>query len=138
MVEYPGEPTEPSNGMVTKLSPRSVLATVERLLDLVKSREMTVFAVIDHSGEAEQVGMNLRETKLVIFGSPAVGTPVMVASPLAALDLPLKVLVWADGQTVKVSYNDPGYLAERHRLSGDLAARLAGIEMLTDALVSAS
>ena len=108
--------------------------TVDRLIGLVAERNMMVFAVIDHSGEAERHGLELRATKVVIFGSPVGGTPVMQAAPLAALDLPLKVLVWDDeGQTI-VSYTDPQVLAERHHLSAELASRLEGIGPLTDAL----
>ena len=95
----------------------------------------TVFAAIDHSGEARGHGLELRDTKLIIFGSPTGGTPVMQASPLAALDLPLKVLVWDDGGQTKVSYTDPDALAVRHHLSSELASRLAGIGPLTDAVV---
>ena len=98
---------------------------------------MKVFAVIDHSGEAARVGLELRDTKVVIFGSPQAGTPVMAAAPPAALDLPLKVLVWADGDQTKVSYTSPAQLAARHALSDALASRLAGIDALTDALVGA-
>ena len=97
---------------------------------------MKIFAVIDQSAEARQVGLQLRETVLVVFGSPVGGTPVMVASPLAALDLPLKVLVWADGGQTKASYYAPAALAARHHLRADLAANLAGIDALTDALVA--
>jgi uncharacterized protein (DUF302 family) len=122
--------------IVTKISPRSVTDTVALLGDMVRARGMKLFAVIDQSAEARQVGLQLRETTLVIFGSPPGGTPVMVASPLAALDLPLKVLVWADGDQVKVSYYAPGALAARHHLSADLAANLAGIGPLADALVA--
>jgi uncharacterized protein (DUF302 family) len=96
---------------------------------------MKVFAVVDHSGEAAAVGLELRDTKLVIFGSPQAGTPVMEAAPLAALDLPLKVLVWADGDQTKVSYTAPKELAARYGLSDELAGRLAGIDALTDAVV---
>jgi len=92
--------------------------------------------VIDQSAEASQVGMQLRETTLVLFGNPAAGTPVMVAAPLSALDLPLKVLVWADGGQTKVSYYGPAALAARYGLSPDLAAKLAGIDPLTDALIA--
>lgn len=123
-------------GVVTKLSSRSVEDTVAALQTLVSDKGLKVFAVIDHSGEASAVGMNLRETKLVVFGSPQAGTPVMQAAPLAALDLPLKILVWADGQQTKVSYADPDALAARYDLSDDLAARLAGINALTDALTT--
>jgi uncharacterized protein (DUF302 family) len=124
------------NDIVTKLSPRSVIETVSRLREMVDARGMRLFAVIDQSAEARQAGLELRETTLVIFGSPATGTPVMVASPLAALDLPLKVLVWADGEQAKVSYYAPGSLAARHHLDAGLAGNLAGINPLTDALVA--
>ena len=124
-------------GVVTKLSPRSVPETVVRLVALVETRGMKVFAVVDHSGEAHRVGLELRETKVVIFGSPQAGTPVMAAVPLAALDLPLKVLVWADGDQTKVSYTSPTSLAARYALSDALAGRLAGIDALTDAVVGA-
>jgi uncharacterized protein (DUF302 family) len=126
--------TEP--GVITKISPRSAAETVSRLTDLLSAKGMKVFAVIDQQAEAEAVGLELRPTTLVIFGSPAGGTPVMVAAPLSALDLPLKVLVWADGEQVNVSYYSPAALAARHNLSPDMAARLAGIDPLTDALVS--
>jgi uncharacterized protein (DUF302 family) len=123
--------------LVTKTSPRSVAQTVDRLTSLVEGKGMNVFAVIDHSGEAAKAGLELRDTKVVIFGSPQAGTPVMQAVPLAALDLPLKVLVWADGDQTKVTYTAPAALAERYGLSDELAARLAGIDPLTDALVRA-
>lgn len=123
-------------GVITKSSPRPVEETVSRLLTLVASKGMKVFAVIDHSGEAAAVGLELRDTKVVIFGSPQAGTPVMRAAPLAALDLPLKVLVWADGDQTRVSYTAPSALAARHDLTAELAARLAGIEVLTDSVVS--
>lgn len=121
--------------VVTKLSPRSVEESVARLSDIVTMRGLKVFAVVDHSGEAEAVGLELRDTKLVIFGSPSAGTPVMQAAPLAALDLPLKVLVWADGDQTKLSYTAPAELAARYDLSNDLAQRLAGIDALTDAVI---
>jgi uncharacterized protein (DUF302 family) len=97
---------------------------------------MKVFAVIDHSGEAKDVGLELRDTKLVIFGSPQAGTPVMAAAPLAALDLPLKVLVWADEGRTNLSYTAPGALAARYELGDELAARLAGIDAVTDAVIA--
>ena len=130
------EQTRDETDVITKLSPRSVADTVSRLTEMVGAKGMKLFAVIDQSAEARRVGLQLRDTTLVIFGSPAGGTPVMVASPLAALDLPLKVLVWADGQQTKVSYFAPGALAARHHLSADLARNLAGIDALTDALVA--
>jgi len=124
-----------AEGVVTKLSPWSVADTVSRLLAVVAARGMKVFAVIDHSGEASTVGLELRDTKLVIVGSPKAGTPVMVAAPLAALDLPLKVLVWADESQTKVTYTAPRALAARYGLSEELAGRLAGIDAVTDAVI---
>jgi uncharacterized protein (DUF302 family) len=109
--------------------------TVSRLLAVVAARGMQVFAVIDHSEQARNVGLELRDTKLVIFGSPQAGTPVMVAAPLVALDLPLKVLVWADGHQTKLSYTAPAALASRYGLNDELAARLAGIDALTNAVI---
>jgi uncharacterized protein (DUF302 family) len=123
--------------MITKTSPRPVAETVTRFTDELASRGVKLFAVIDHSGEAEAVGLELPDTKLVIFGSPQAGTPVMVASPLAAIDLPLKVLVWDDGNHTKLTYVTPEELAERHGLSADLAERLSGIHTITDAVVNA-
>jgi uncharacterized protein (DUF302 family) len=122
--------------LTTKLSPHSVQDTVSRLCDIVSAKGLKVFAVIDHSGEAGLVGLELRETKVVIFGSPQAGTPVMAAAPLAALDLPLKALVWADGEQTKISYTSPAALAARYQLSDELGARLAGIDGLTDAAVA--
>jgi uncharacterized protein (DUF302 family) len=121
---------------VTKVSPRSVGETVSRLTEMAVARKMRVFAVIDQSAEARSVGLALRDTVLVVFGSPIAGTPVMDASPLAALDLPLKVVVWAEGPETKVSYYSPDRLAARHHLPEALADNLAGIGPLTDALVA--
>ena len=122
--------------IVTKLSHRSVTDTVSVLTGMISAKGMKLFAVIDQSAEARQAGLSLRETTLVVFGSPAAGTPVMAAAPLAALDLPLKVLVWDDEGRTKVSYYSPAALAARHHLDADLAANLAGINALTDALVA--
>jgi uncharacterized protein (DUF302 family) len=122
--------------VVTKPSPRSVADTVARLSDLIAARGLKLFAVIDQSAEASAVGLALRDTTLVLFGSPAAGTPVMVASPLAALDLPLKVLVWDDDGQTQVTYTAPAAVAARYQLRPDLAARLAGVDPLTDALVA--
>lgn len=129
-------PASDEDDVVSKLSPRSVGETVARLTEMITAKGMKLFAVIDQSGEAGLVGLQLRPTVLVIFGSPVSGTPVMVAAPLAALDLPLKILVWADGDQTKVSYLSPDALARRHHLSADLAANLRGIDPLTDALVA--
>jgi uncharacterized protein (DUF302 family) len=122
--------------IVTKLSPLPVADTVSKLTGMISAKGMKLFAVIDQSAEARQVGLSLRETTLVIFGSPAAGTPVMAAAPLAALDLPLKVLVWDDEGQTKVSYYAPAALGARHHISPDLAANLVGINALTDALVA--
>src|ERR1700721_4843610 len=112
-------------GSTTKVSPRSVTETVSRLTGILAAKGLKVFAVIDQAAEARQAGLELRETVLVVFGNPAAGTPVMDAAPLAALDLPLKVLVWADGGQTKVTYTAPEALAARYGLSAELAARLA-------------
>jgi uncharacterized protein (DUF302 family) len=123
-------------GVVTKLSPQPVADTVARLTDLIAAKGMKLFAVIDQSAEAREAGLQLRDTTLVLFGSPAAGTPVMAAAPLAALDLPLKGLIWADEGQTRVSYYSPAALAARHHLGADLAARLAGIDPLTDSLIA--
>jgi len=123
--------------VVSKVSPRTVGDTVARLLDLLESKSIKVFAVIDQRAEARAVGLELRETTLVIFGNPAAGTGVMEASPLAALDLPLKVLVWAEsGQGTFVSYTAPATIAARYGLSPDSEAALDAVNGLTDALVA--
>ena len=123
-------------GVVTKVSPRSFADTVARLQELLAEKNVKLFSVIDQRAEARGAGLDLRDTTLVIFGSPAAGTPVMDASPLSALDLPLKVLIWDDAGQTKVSYYAPATLAARHHLSADLAARLAGIDPITEALVA--
>ena len=133
MPDHPERP--PEAGIITKIRSGSVPDAVAALTDLVASHGMQVFTIIDHSGEAERHDLQLRDTKLVIFGSPTGGTPVMQQHPLAALDLPLKVLVWDDDGVTTVSFTDPAVLADRHHLTDDLAARLAGIGPLTDALV---
>lgn len=124
--------------VVTKLSPWSVTDTVARLSEIATAKGLKLFAVIDHSGEAEAVGLELRDTKVVIFGSPQAGTPVMQAAPLAALDLPLKVLIWLDDRQTKLSYSPPHTLAARYGLSEELANRLAGIDAITDAVIEGS
>ena len=123
-------------GVVTKVSPRSFADTVARLQELLAEKNVKLFSVIDQRAEARGAGLDLRDTALVIFGNPAAGTPVMDAAPLSALDLPLKVLIWDDAGQTKVSYYAPATLAARHHLSADLAARLAAIDPITDALVA--
>ncbi|MGN6871270.1 MAG: DUF302 domain-containing protein [Solirubrobacteraceae bacterium] len=125
-----------ADGLVTKDSPVSVAETVARLATLIAERGLTLFGVIDHSGEAHAVGLELRETKVLIFGNPKGGTPVMQAAPLAALDLPLKVLVWDDGGQTKLTYIAPAALAARYEVPDDVAAPLAAIDALTDAVIA--
>jgi uncharacterized protein (DUF302 family) len=122
-------------GIITKNSPRTINETVSRLTDLIHAKGMKLFAVIDQSAEAHEVGLELRPTTLVIFGNPAAGTAVMDAVPLAALDLPLKLLVWADQDQTKVSYVAPSVLADRYALDSELSRNLAGIELLAEALI---
>jgi uncharacterized protein (DUF302 family) len=122
----------------TKDSQRSVDTTVERLTQLIAERGMTIFATIDQSAAARTAGMDLRETVLIVFGNPAAGTPAMAAQPLAALDLPLKLVVWDDDGQTRVSYLSPGALAERYALPEALAAPLAGIEKLVEAALAAA
>lgn len=121
-----------------KLSDSSVADTVQLFLDTARAKGVKVFAVIDQRAEAQSVGMDLRETTLVIFGNPKGGTPVMDAEPLAALDLPLKVLIWADGGNTTLSYESPASMASRLGLTPELAAPLAAIDQLTDAVVAAA
>jgi len=123
--------------VVTKISPRTVSETVARLTGLLGEKGLKIFTVIDQSAEARAVDLSLRETVLVVFGSPEAGTPVMDAAPYSALELPLKVLVWADDGETKVSYLAPDGLAARYGIPPDLAANLRGIDHLTDALVAA-
>jgi uncharacterized protein (DUF302 family) len=123
-------------GVITKASPRTVTETAARFTDLANAKGLRVFAVIDQAAEARKAGLELRETVLVIFGSPAAGTPVMAAAPLSALDLPLKFVVWDDDGQTKVSYVSPETIAARYGLNAALAANLAAIGPLTDAIVA--
>jgi uncharacterized protein (DUF302 family) len=121
--------------VVTKLSPWSVADTVARLSAVVGARGMEVLAVIDHGGNAREVGLQLRDTKLVIFGSPSVATPVINAAPLTALDLPLRVVVWEDGYQTLVSYPAPAAVARRNGLEGDLADAVGCIDALISVVI---
>jgi uncharacterized protein (DUF302 family) len=118
-----------ASGIVDIASHHSVNATVERVRDILDARGVRLFALVDHSGEAEKAGMTMRPTKLLIFGSPKAGTPVMVAAPSIAIDLPLKILVWedADGK-VWISYNSADYLRGRHNVPAELMQNLAAAE----------
>ena len=120
-----------SSGFTSKPSNHSVEQTVEKLKNILQSKGVTLFALVDHSGEAEKVGMKMRPTKLLIFGSPRAGTPLMLASPSIAIDLPLKILVWEDAQgKVWLSYNSPDYLKERHGLPQELLQNIAVVDAL--------
>jgi uncharacterized protein (DUF302 family) len=119
------------NGIVDRPSNHSVDETVERFKSILHAKGVTLFAIIDHSGEAEKAGMKMRPTKLLIFGNPKSGTPLMLAAPRSALDLPLKILVWEDtARKVWISYNSPAYLEKRHGLPPDLTSNIAVIEGL--------
>lgn len=127
-----------TSGVVHKASPVSVSETVLLLSAAIRAAGSTMFFVVDHSGEAERAGLTLRDTKLVGFGNPSDGTPIMTASPVAALDLPLTVLVWEDHDgTVWMTYADPAWLIKRHGLEEEHAAALSTAERLTTQLASA-
>ena len=120
-----------NKGIIDKPSNHAVDETVEKVKNILQSKGVTLFALVDHSGEAERVGMKMRPTKLLIFGGPKAGTPLMLAAPTIAIDLPLKLLVWEDGQgKVWISYNSLEYLKERHGLPQDLLQNIAAIETL--------
>ena len=119
------------SGIVDKPSRHLVDETVEKLKAVLQAKGVTLFALIDHSGEAERAGMKMRPTKLLIFGNPKAGTPLMLAAPSSAIDLPLKILVWEDAnQKVWISYNSPAYLKERHGLPQELLSSIAVVEAL--------
>ena len=118
-------------GIINKPSNHSVDETVERLKAILQAKGVTLFALVDHSGEAKKAGLQMPPTKLLIFGSPKAGTPLMLAAPSIAIDLPLKILVAEDGQKkVWVSYNSPEYLQQRHSLPPDLLQNIAVVETL--------
>ncbi|HEY4960092.1 MAG TPA: DUF302 domain-containing protein [Terriglobales bacterium] len=119
------------NGIISTPSNHSVDQTVEKLKGALQAEGVTLFALVDHSGEAEKAGMKMLPTKLLIFGSPKAGTPLMLAAPSIAIDLPLKILVWEDSQgKVWVSYNSPAYLQERHGFPPELLQNIAVVETL--------
>src|SRR6266513_4864418 len=119
------------DGLVDLPSNHSVDETVEKLMGILQAKGVTLFALVDHSGEAAKVGMKMRPTKLLIFGNPKGGTPVMLAAPSSAIDLPLKILIWEDAQgKVWVTYNGPMYLQERHNIPTELLPNLSVIEAL--------
>jgi len=119
------------NGMIHLTSPYSVPETLRRLESLLQARGLAIFARIDHSGEAEKAGLKMRSTQLLIFGSPMQGTPLMVASPTLAIDLPLKALAWEDASgKVWLSYNTPEYLKQRHNIPDELLKNISGVGAL--------
>jgi len=127
MAKTPGR----DSGIIDTPSSHSVDETVERLKEILQAKGITLFALVDHSGEAEKVGMKMRPTKLLIFGNPKAGTPVMLAAPTSAIDLPLKILIWEDAQgKVWVTYNSPVYLQERHSLPTELLQNIEVVETL--------
>jgi len=118
-------------GIITIPSSHSVDQTVEKLKGILQAKGVALFALVDHSGEAEKAGMKMRPTKLLIFGSPKAGTPLMLAAPSSAIDLPLKILIWEDVQgKAWISYNSPEYLRERHGLPQVLLQNIAVVETL--------
>jgi uncharacterized protein (DUF302 family) len=123
--------TNQGKGITVQSSNHSVDETVEKLKSILQTKGVTLFALIDHSGEAAKVGLKMPSTKLLIFGSPRAGTPLMLAAPSVAIDLPLKILVSEDVQgKVWVSYNSPAYLQERHNLPPELLQNISVVETL--------
>src|SRR5271169_2332701 len=119
------------NGLINLASKHTVDETMQRLESLLNERGITIFARVDHSGEAAKVGLAMRPTKLLIFGSPNGGTPLMQASPTVAIDLPLKALFWEDAEgKVWLTYNDPQYLQQRHNFPAELLPHIAGVSAL--------
>jgi uncharacterized protein (DUF302 family) len=126
-------PVQEKNGIINVSSNHSVDQTVDKLKGILQSKGITLFAVIDHSGEAAKVGIKMPPTKLLIFGNPKGGTPPMLAAPSIALDLPLKILVWEDSQgKVWLSYNSPEYLKERHNLPQNLVQNISAVKALAN------
>ncbi len=120
--------TPVASGIESLPSKYSVDKTLERLQSILKEKGVAVFAVVDHSGEAAKVGMEMRPTKLIIFGNPKGGTPLMIAAPTVAIDLPLKALIWEDFDgAIWISYNSPEYLQQRHRFPIELIKNIAGV-----------
>jgi uncharacterized protein (DUF302 family)/uncharacterized membrane protein YidH (DUF202 family) len=131
--ETPMTSTAPiaDNGIINKASNHSVDETVEKLKGILQAKGVTLFALVDHSGEAEKAGLKMRPTKLLIFGNPKGGTPVMVAAPSTAIDLPLKILVWENSAgKVWASYNSPSYLRQRHSIPQQLLPNISVAEAL--------
>ncbi|HUE41850.1 MAG TPA: DUF302 domain-containing protein [Chthoniobacterales bacterium] len=123
------------NGLIDLPSKHSVDETLHRLRGILAAKNITLFSVVDHSGEAAKVGMKMFPTKLVIFGNPKAGTPVMIASPSSAIDLPLKILIWEDDHgKVWITYNSPAYLQQRHNVPAEVLPNISVIEALAKAV----
>ena len=122
-----------NNGLVRISSQHSVDETVEKLKNILQAKGVTLFAIVDHSGEAAKAGLTMPNTKLLIFGNPKAGTPVMLAAPSIAIDLPLKILVTESGGEVSISYNAAQFLADRHGVPAELVKVLAAVEGLAAA-----
>ncbi|HEY0702457.1 MAG TPA: DUF302 domain-containing protein [Candidatus Acidoferrales bacterium] len=120
-----------ANGIVCKKSNHSVDETVEKLKAILQAKGVQLFALVDHSGEAQKAGLTMPPTKLLIFGNPKAGTPLMLAAPSSAIDLPLKILVYQDKDgAVQICYNSAEYLQQRHNFSPDLLPNIAVVETL--------
>ena len=123
------------NGLIDLPSKHSVDETLDKLRGILASKNITLFTIVDHSGEAAKVGMKMLPTNLVIFGNPKAGTPVMIASPSSAIDLPLKILIWEDDHgKVWITYNSPAYLQQRHNVPAEVLPNISVIEMLAKAV----
>jgi uncharacterized protein (DUF302 family) len=131
--------SNPAAGIVTLPGHQSVDATVEKVKSMLLTKNVKLFTIIDHSGEARSAGLEMPDTKVLIFGNPAGGTPAMLAAPTLALDLPLRILVWEDAQSnVWISYNTVEYLRARHQVPAELVAKLALVESLAAAAAASA
>jgi uncharacterized protein (DUF302 family) len=132
----PSETSPSDNGIVHLRSPYSVPETLQRLEALIATKRLVLFARVDHSGEAAKAGLQMPPTELLLFGSPTSGTPLMIASPTLAIDLPLKALAWQDAEgVVWLSYNTPEYLQQRHQFPEALLQNIAGIRSICEQVV---
>jgi uncharacterized protein (DUF302 family) len=126
-------PSQQNNGILTLPSNHTVEATIAKLQAMLGEKGVAIFALVDHSGEAKKIGMHMPPTQLLIFGNPKAGTPLMLATPSAAIDLPLKLLVWEDTTgKVWISYNSPDYLRNRHNIPAELMQNIAVVAALAE------
>jgi uncharacterized protein (DUF302 family) len=130
-------PSPASNGIASIESPHPLTLTLSKLEATIKNKSLTLFAHIDHAAGAREAGLQMQEAHVLIFGHAKAGTPLMVANPLVALDLPLKILVWEDAaKKVLVSYNTPEFLAQRHQIPPDLIKNISGVKPLIEAALA--